>query len=113
MDSTNGINLIELEKKSQAPETKDTVMRRISEIVDTLIEDNEIFKKIDKPELMESLSILVDKAPEKLISITDDEITQRIETVMVIEAAGGMLKELTPEEMKVFEESVKRRKFFK
>ena len=62
---------------------------------------------------MESLSALVEKAPEKLISITNDELTQRIETVLVIEAAAGMLQDFTPEEIKALEESVERRKFFK
>lgn len=112
MDSTNGINLIELGKKSQTPEMKDIVMHRISEIVDTLSEDNEIFKKIDKPKLMESLSILVDKAPEKLISITDDELRKRIRRIIVIEATAGMLQDLTSEEMKAFKEAVRRRNFF-
>lgn len=60
---------------------------------------------IDKPNLMKSLSTLVEKAPEKLISVTDDELTERIETIMVIDATAGMLQDLTPEEMKVFEES--------
>lgn len=89
------------------------IMSHILEIVYKLARDNELFKKIDKSRLMESLSILVEKAPEKLIFTTDDELTQRIETVMMIEATAGMLKELTPEEMNVFEEAVKRREFFR
>ncbi|MBU7044959.1 MAG: hypothetical protein HXS54_00865 [Theionarchaea archaeon] len=52
------------------------------------------------------MSTLVEKAPEKLISLADDELTRRIETVLVIEAAAGMLQDFTPEEMSVFEESV-------
>lgn len=106
MNPTNGTNMMEL-KRLKSLEIKDAVMLRISKIVDNLIGDNEIFKNIDKPKLMESLSILVEKAPEKLISIADDELTQRIETVLVIEATAGMLQDFTPEEMKAFEESVK------
>ena len=112
MNPANGTTLEEL-KKCEPLEIKDTVMLRMSKIVDKLIEDNEIFRNIDKSALKESLSTLVEKAPEKLISLTDDELTRRIETVLVIEAAAGMLQDLTPDKMSVFEESVKRRKFFK
>lgn len=105
MNPANGTTLEEL-KNSEPLEIKDTVMLRMSKIVDELIEDNEIFRNIDKSALKESLSTLVEKAPEKLISLTDDELTRRIETVLVIEAAAGMLQDFTPEEMNVFEESV-------
>jgi hypothetical protein len=90
-------------KKCELLEIQDTVIRMLK-IVDELIETNEIFRNIDKLKLKESLSALVEKAPEKLISLTDDELTRRIETVLVIEAAAGMLQDFTPEEMNVFEE---------
>jgi hypothetical protein len=111
MNPANGTALEEL-KKCELLEIQDTVIRMLK-IVDELIETNEIFRNIDKSALKESLSALVEKAPEKLISLTDDELTRRIETVLVIEAAAGMLQDFTPEEMKGFEDSVKRRKFFR
>ena len=92
---------------------KDIIMFRISVVIDTVVEGNEVFKDIDKSKLMESLKPLIEKSPEELASITDEELMQRIETVMVIEATSGMLKELSSEELKDFEEAVKRRKFFK
>ena len=61
--------------------------------------------------LMGSLKPLIEKSPEPLTSITDEELMERIETVMVIEATSGMLKELSSEEMKDFEEAVKRNTF--
>lgn len=112
MNTTDEMNVMNLKKASEPSKLKDMVMLRISEIVDTLIGNNAIYRKIDKPNLMKSLSALVEKAPEKLISVPNDELTERIETVMVIEATAGMLQDLTPEEMKVFEESVKRRDLF-
>jgi hypothetical protein len=102
MNPANGTALEEL-KKCELLEIQDTVIRMLK-IVDELIETNEIFRNIDKLKLKESLSALVEKAPEKLISLTDDELTRRIETVLVIEAAAGMLQDFTPEEMNVFEE---------
>ncbi len=113
MNTTEKVNVMNLKKASEPSKLKDIIMPHISETVDALIKNNVIFEKIDKPKLMKSLSALVEKAPEKLISITNDELTERIEIVMVIEATAGMLKDLTPEEMKVFEESAKRRDLFK
>lgn len=113
MDHTDGINLMELDKESETLELKDSVMLRISEIVDTLTEDNEIFESVDRSRLMDFLSLLAGKSPEKLLSITDEELTKRVRRIIVIEATAGMLQDLTPEEMKAFKEAVKRRKFFK
>lgn len=47
MDRTDGINLMELDKESETPELKDAVMLRISEIVDTLTADNEVFESVE------------------------------------------------------------------
>lgn len=91
---------------------KDFVLSRISKIVDRLAEDGEIFKEIDKIKMMKSLSALIEKSPQKLMSITDDELTRRIEKVMLIEAMSGMLNELGPAQMKVYEAAVKRRELF-
>ncbi len=113
MDRTDRINLMELDKESETFELKDAVMLRISEIVDTLIADNEVFESVDKSRLMSFLSLLAGKSPEKLISITDEELTKRVRRIIAIEATAGMLQDLTPEEMKTFKEAVKRRKFFK
>ena len=61
---------------------------------------------------MKRLATLVKKYPEHVISLTDDELAQRIEKMMVIELVAGMLQELTPEEMESFDEAVKRRELF-
>lgn len=111
MGPVDGVTLMEL-KKSEHVETKTIVMARISTIVDTLMEDDELFKDIHKSEFMEFLSTLVEKAPEKLISLTDEELTRRVKRVMVIEATAGMLQDFTSEEMKDFKEAVKRRRLF-
>ncbi len=93
------------------PPTIKEILSRISKIVDELAEQPH-FKKVDKPNLMKRLAALVEKYPEHVLSLTDDEFAQRIEKMMVIELVAGMLQELTPEEMESFDEAVKRRGFF-
>ena len=88
----------------------ENILFRMSKIVDKLAEQ-EHFKKVDKSSLMQRLAILAGKYPE-IISLTNDELAQRIERIMVIEMVAGMLQDLTPEEMKAFDEAVKRRGFF-
>ncbi len=90
----------------------ESVQFRISKIVDGLIEGDEIFKEIDKTEMMETLSVLAEKSPQNLISITDDELTQRIEKIILIEIMSGILNDLSPAEMESFEAATKRRDFF-
>lgn len=90
------------------------VLSRISKIVDKLVEDNEIFKKLDKTELVEFLSSLMEKLPpEQRMSVTDDELTDRIEKVMLIEATVEVFNEMNPEQMESFEAAAKRRELFK
>lgn len=113
MNRTDGTNLIKVKKESEPLEPKSTAMLRISEIVDTLIEENAIYEAVDESKLMDFLSTLAEKSPEKLISLTDEELTQRVRRIIVIEATAGMLQDLTPEEMKDFKKAVRRRKFFK
>lgn len=86
-------------------------MHRISEIIDKLIEHDEVFREMDRTKMRGVLSNLVEKSSQELISITDDEFTQRIEKVMLIEAMSGMLNGLNRAQMEFFEAAVKRRKF--
>ena len=85
---------------------------RMSRIVDKLIEDDEIFREIDRAKMLETLSTLMENPPPDLTSISDDKLTQRIRNVMLVEVMSGMLKDLSPAQMESFDESVKRRRFF-
>lgn len=88
----------------ERPTIKD-ILSRMSKIIDKLAEQTH-FKKVNKANLMNRLSALVEKYPEDVLSLTDDELSQRIKKIMVIELVAGMLQELTPEEMKSFDEAV-------
>ncbi len=91
-----------------------TELSRVSKIVDKLMNDNEIFNKLDKDKFMEFWATLMSEMPSvQLTSISEDELTRRIDKVMAIEAMSGMLNDLTPEQIKSFDAAVKRRKFFR
>ncbi|MGQ9628521.1 MAG: CopG family antitoxin [Anaerolineae bacterium] len=94
-----------------APEAEEMV--RLLKIINKLIEEKEVFKKINKAKMIEFLSNMVENLSfEQLTSVTDDELTNRIEKIMLIEASSGILNELSQAQMESFEEAIKRREFF-
>ncbi len=40
------------------------------------------------------------------MAITDNQLTDRIDSILVLEAVSGTLNDLTPEEIKIFDEVV-------
>ena len=94
------------------PAEKDRLLVRISGIVDALVEEDEVFKELDKTKMMECLSTLMENPPPDLTSITDDEFTHRIRKVMLVEVMFDAAKELSPAQMESFEASSRRRELF-
>ena len=92
-------------------EERDVAIARISEIVGKLIEANSLYKeRLDKEAMIQHLAIFVDKlSPEYVKSISDDDLTNRIDSILVIEAVSGTLNDLTPEQIKMYDEAVERR----
>lgn len=94
-------------------EDKDMALYRTSKILDMLVADKADFKKVDKTKMLQFISNLIKKwSPDKLSSITDDELRQRIEKILLIEATAGILNELSSSQMQSFEAAIKRRKLF-
>lgn len=90
---------------------KDALISRISAIVDKLIQNDSLFQKLDKAEMIQLLSTLVEEnlSTEQLRAIDDDEFTRRIDRVLAIEVMSGLLDALTPEQMEIFEAAVEGR----
>jgi len=84
------------------------VRTRISEIVENLIQSKSIFQKFDPAEMSKMLSdgMLETWSPEQVMEITDDELTDIMKDIMVFEAMSGLLADLTPEEMEIFDAAV-------
>jgi len=96
---------------TQVSTAKDTVISRISEIVDKLMQSEYLFQeRLDKDEIMQVFSNLLERvSPEKLLYIDDDELTARVDRIMVREAVSGTLNLLTPEQMEIFDAAVEGR----
>lgn len=94
---------------------RETVLHCISKLVDRLMEEGgEVFNKLDKSKLIESLFLLVKSiSPEALRSISNEELARRIEKIMAIEAMVGLLSDLNPEQIEDFEAALKRRDLLK
>jgi hypothetical protein len=91
---------------------KQKALARISTIVDKVFEDSEVYRKeIDRTAFMQYFSNRLENGlvPEEVISITEEELTRWIRQNMAINVLSGLLSDLTPEEMKIFEDAVKRR----
>ena len=66
--------------------SEDDIVTSISNRVDGLIADNEDFSEEDKPIIMEYLAIQIAESPEDFENISDDELTQRMNYIVLVEA---------------------------
>jgi len=81
---------------------------RISPIVNQLFKSNSFYTvRLKKLERIEDLVSLFGKfLPEEFRAIPDHELTRRISKILTLEAVSGTLNDFTPEQMKIFDESV-------
>ena len=84
--------------------------QKLTEIVKTLIDNNPLYQEnLDKQDMIEVINRNFD--PVKVIdvnSISEQELTKRIKRILSLHLVSGMLNDLTPEQMRIFDESVKR-----
>ncbi|MEA5602917.1 hypothetical protein [Nostoc sp. UHCC 0252] len=83
----------------------------ISSIVEKLIKGNSLYQvKLNQQEMMEMLlELFGELSPEEMRAITEHELTRRIDKILVLEAVSGTLNDLTPEQIKMYDEAVKRK----
>ncbi|MBF2014309.1 MAG: hypothetical protein IGS23_03660 [Rivularia sp. T60_A2020_040] len=95
------------EVKSQNPELEN----RISPIVEKLIKGSSLYQvKLNKAEMIEMLVDLFGEfSSEEFRAIKNDDLTKRIDSILVVEAVSGTLNDLTPEEIAIFDEAVEGR----
>lgn len=84
---------------------------RISRIVENLFKGSSFYMvRLKKQERIKHLVNLFGKfSSEEFIAIPDDELTRRIDKLLVLEAVSGTLNDLTPEQIKIFDEAVEGR----
>ncbi|MEH2371348.1 hypothetical protein [Nostoc sp.] len=90
---------------------RDIAIARLSKIVDKLIQYNSLYQeRLDKQEIIQHLVNLLDKfSPEFINALSEGELTDRIDSILVIEAVSGTLNDLTPEQIEMFDAAVERR----
>ncbi len=88
---------------------------KISKMIDKILDEDDegLFEGILKHKLLKTLSEKLMNISFDWDKITDDEIFKRIKQILALEVMSGLLKDLTPEELKIFDEAAKRRPLFK
>ena len=68
-------------------------------------------EKLDREEIVNYLSGLIQEhlSPEELQEIDDEDLSNRIRKVLTLEAVFGMLDDLTPEQIEIFDAAVQGR----
>jgi len=84
------------------------LINRISPIVEKLFQSNSLYLvKLNKQEMIDMwVDLFSQFSPEEFIAITDNQLTDRIDSILVLEAVSGTLNDLTPEQIKIFDEVV-------
>ncbi|MUG95537.1 hypothetical protein F7734_25515 [Scytonema sp. UIC 10036] len=88
---------------------KNKLSNRISPIVEQLFQENILFReRLNKDEMIQLVSnlLLENFSIEQLKAIDDDDLKERIDGVLVIEAVSGTLNDLTPEQIEMFDSAV-------
>lgn len=86
------------------------ILDRVLEIVTQLLQSEILFKNLRQDEVMKIFSDLLE-SPSWIESLTGDEerLVRNVDWVMAVEATSGLLKDLTPEEIKIFDAAVARK----
>jgi hypothetical protein len=83
------------------------LLDRIVEIVTHLLQSEILFKNLQQDEVMKIFSDLLESS--RWIASLDwdeDRLVRNVDWVMAVEATSGLLKDLTPEEMEIFDAAV-------
>ena len=87
---------------------KDVYQIRISDIVDRLMAENWAMReRLDRMRIINSLADSMQKkySLEQFLAIETDDLRQRIGQRMATEALYGLLNDLTPEQIRAFEDA--------
>jgi len=88
------------------------LLKDISNMIDEIIAREKQFQDVDKEELLNSISNIFNNFTSSQLEISREELFKRIENLVALRAAFGILNELSPEDIKDFDRLVKRRPFF-
>ena len=83
----------------------------ITPIVNKLFKSSSLYTvKLNKQEMIDMLVELFGKfTQEEMRAIPEQDLIRRITKILTVEAVSGTLNDLTPEQIKIFEEAVEGR----
>jgi hypothetical protein len=83
------------------------LLDRIVEIVTHLLQSEILFKNLQQDEVMKIFSDLLESSSWiASLDWDEDRLVRNVDWVMAVEATSGLLKDLTPEEMEIFDAAV-------
>jgi len=87
------------------------LVNRISPIVENLFKGNSLYQvKLNQQEMSQMLVELFGQfSSEEMREIKDDDLTDRIDSILILEAVSGTLNDLTPEQIAIFDAVVEGR----
>ncbi len=90
---------------------QDIYVSRISKVVDEwMAKDEDYRERLDRRKTIKHLTTLMKKfSLDEFLAIEDEDFKQRIKKLMTNQLVGGMLSDLNPEEMRIFNEAIARR----
>ena len=91
---------------------QELVVKRIENIVSILMEERPLFKdELNYSEIVQHLARLFkENLPfEQFNVMSDQELKNHCSSIMSTELLAGILDDLTPEEMTIFDEAIKRK----
>ncbi|MEH2184173.1 hypothetical protein [Nostoc sp.] len=87
------------------------LINRILPIVENLFKGNSLYEiKLNQLEMSQMLVELFGQfSREEMRKIKDDDLIDRIDSILIFEAVSGTLNDLTLEQIKMYDETVKRK----
>ena len=90
---------------------QNTVATRIAGLVEQLMQNKPLLQQLDRVAMKQRLVELMLKhwSPEEVMAIPEDELRSISQDIMSLEAIPGLLNDLTPEEIEMFDAAVEGR----
>ena len=90
---------------------KQTRLARVSKITENLLDGRSLYQeRLERNEMMEyMLNLFDDFSAEESETVDDEELIDRIDSILVLHATSGILNDLTPEQIEIFDAAVEGR----
>ena len=90
---------------------KQTRLARISTIAENLLGSKQLYQeRLERDEMIQHILNLFDNfSAEESEAVDDEELIDRIGSILVLHATSGILNDLTPEQIEIFDAAVEGR----